>query len=221
MTEPTTWTRRRVLTATGTVTAAALAGCNTGATGADPTDSPTATEHEDEHDDEHDDDHGTDTHEEEAQHEHGGHLPEEPSAAASVEMVSTDAGNHHFAPHVAWIEPGGTVTWTLESGVHTATAYAAGNDLPARVPEGTEAWDSGSLSEEGATYERTFEEPGVYDYVCTPHRSVGMIGTVVVGEPDPHEQQGLTEPGDSLGEKERHKIEELNGSVKELLGDSH
>jgi pseudoazurin len=28
----------------------------------------------------------------------------------------------------------------------------------------------------------TFEQEGIYVYVCTPHASMGMIGIVVVGE---------------------------------------
>lgn len=238
----TAWTRRRVLTAGGIATVAALAGCTSGASndgsgaGATPTPTPTeAGHHDDDHggDEHHDDDgHGGDehhddghsdtaTHEEEAQHEHGGGLPEEPAASATVAMVTTEDGGQHFEPHIVWVEQGGTVTWELESGVHTATAYAPENDLPQRVPEDGAAFDSGTVSEAGATFEQTFETPGVYDYVCTPHRSLGMIGTVVVGEPDAHGQPGLEEPGSDLGAKERHKLEELNGRVNEMLGHTH
>ena len=30
-------------------------------------------------------------------------------------------------------------------------------------------------------FSHTFETPGIYYYVCTPHKSMGMIGLVVVG----------------------------------------
>jgi plastocyanin len=217
-----TWTRRRVLTAAGTATIAGLAGCSTsaGGDGDDPTTTPTGADEggNEHHDDEHSD---TATHEEEAQHEHGGGLPEEPAASATVSMVTTEDGAQHFEPHVVWVEQGATVTWELESGTHTATAYAAANDLPQRIPDGGAAFDSGVVSEAGATFEQTFETPGVYDYVCTPHRTVGMIGTVVVGEPDAHGQPGLEEPASDLQEKERHKLEELNGQVDEMLGHTH
>lgn len=228
----TAWTRRRVLTAAGTATIVGLAGCSTsaGGDGDDPTTTPTGTDEggDEQHDDGHgDDEHGGDehddtaTHEEEAQHEHGGGLPEEPAASATVSMVTTEDGGQHFEPHVVWVEQGATVTWELESGTHTATAYTAANDLPERIPEGGAAFDSGTMSEAGATFERTFETPGVYDYVCTPHRTVGMIGTIIVGEPDAHGQPGLEEPDSDLHEKERHKLAELNDRVNEMLGHSH
>ncbi|WP_255197342.1 cupredoxin domain-containing protein [Halorarius litoreus] len=226
------WTRRRVLTATGIATVVGLSGCTSGpgvgqpTATPTPTPSPTATRADDDHHEEgghheEEDHHDTPTHEEDPQHEHDGPLPEAPAASASVEMLTTESGQHHFEPHIVWVEEGGTVSWELTSGVHTATAYAEGNRLPQRVPEGTEAWDSGMVSEVGATFEHTFDTPGVYDYVCTPHRSVAMSGTVVVGHPDPHDQPGLSEPGSGLGERERHKLEELNEMVNEMLGHTH
>src|SRR5262249_44641322 len=36
------------------------------------------------------------------------------------------------------------------------------------------------LSTTGATYEHTFTQAGTYPYFCTPHRSIGMTGTIVV-----------------------------------------
>jgi plastocyanin len=32
----------------------------------------------------------------------------------------------------------------------------------------------------GQTFTKTFDQPGVYRYVCTPHERNGMIGTVIV-----------------------------------------
>jgi len=32
-------------------------------------------------------------------------------------------------------------------------------------------------------FEYTFEKPGTYDYYCIPHKSVGMVGRIVVGSP--------------------------------------
>jgi hypothetical protein len=113
------------------------------------------------------------------------------------------------------------VTWTNESGSHSATAYAPANDRPRRVPEAAEAFDSGTLTEEGATFEHTFEEPGVYDYYCTPHESTGMIGSVIVGEPEAHGQPGLAEAQDEIPEGAREKIHSLNEKVNEALGHAH
>ena len=42
-------------------------------------------------------------------------------------------------------------------------------------------FDSGeTVSEEGTTFEHTFEEAGTYTYVCTPHKTVGMKGAIHV-----------------------------------------
>jgi hypothetical protein len=50
-------------------------------------------------------------------------------------------------------------------------------------PDGAEAFDSRILSEQGATFEHTFETAGTYDYFCTLHKGLNMVGRIVVGEP--------------------------------------
>ena len=63
------------------------------------------------------------------------------------------------------VPAGTTVTWTNNDPVaHTVTDV-------------NQAWDSG-LFDQGATYSKTFAEPGTYDYYCIPHPM--MIGRVVV-----------------------------------------
>ncbi|AWB28710.1 hypothetical protein HARCEL1_10760 [Halococcoides cellulosivorans] len=131
---------------------------------------------------------------------------------STVEMVSNGDG-HHFHPHVLRIEPGETVTWTLESGVHTATAYASANDRPDRIPEAAAAWDSTTIAEEGAEFTKTFEITGVYDYFCRPHEAGGMLGSIVVGESS--DGPGLAAPQSALPEGARTKIESLNHEATE------
>jgi len=46
------------------------------------------------------------------------------------------------------------------------------------VPEGVEKFKS----KYNQDVEYTFEIPGIYAYWCTPHKSMGMIGFVVVGD---------------------------------------
>ncbi|MFC7230941.1 plastocyanin/azurin family copper-binding protein [Saliphagus sp. GCM10025308] len=36
------------------------------------------------------------------------------------------------------------------------------------------------LSDEGETFEHTFDETGTFTYYCSPHVSMGMKGAVVV-----------------------------------------
>jgi plastocyanin len=143
-----------------------------------------------------------------------------PSDTAEVRMITEDGG-YHFEPHVVRVNVGGTVTWHNESGSHSTTAYHPDNDQPQLVPDGVAAWDSGTVSEQGATFEHTFETEGVYHYYCTPHESLGMIGSVIVGEPDPHEQVALEEPPADKPERVREKLDELNGMIQTALGDDH
>ncbi|ELY61668.1 plastocyanin/azurin family copper-binding protein [Natronococcus jeotgali] len=152
-------------------------------------------------------------------HSHDGDVPESPSENAEVAMVSDDG--HYFNPHVVWIKPGGTVTWTLESGGHTTTAYHADVDKPQRIPDDAESWDSGILDEEGQTFEQTFDVEGVYDYFCQPHEGMGMVGSVIVGEPDSHEQPVLEPPQEDLPDGAREALEQLNDTANETLGHTH
>ncbi len=170
--------------------------------------------HHDEDDNHHDDD------QDEHGHNHDEGMPEEPSQTAEV-LLETAGQQYHYKPHIVWIEPGGTVTWRLESGSHDAVAYHPNNDKPLRMPEAADPWQTELLTEAGATGEHTFETEGVYNYYCTPHESLGMVGTVIVGEPDPHEQPALEDPQDSLPEGARAELSDLAENVNEVLGHTH
>ncbi|WP_276270789.1 halocyanin domain-containing protein [Haloarcula litorea] len=93
----------------------------------------------------------------------------------SVEVAVGAQGNNGafaYSPAAVRVSPGTEVvwTWTGEGGGHNV------------VSEGDGPLDSGSpVSEAGTTYSYTFEEPGIYEYYCTPHESLGMKGAVVVG----------------------------------------
>ncbi|WP_244605438.1 plastocyanin/azurin family copper-binding protein [Halorhabdus rudnickae] len=92
------------------------------------------------------------------------------------------AGKYVNTPAVVWLETGGTITWEIDGGSHSVTAYHPDNDRPRRIPENATTWDSGVLSD-GKTFEHTFETAGVYNYYCLPHESLGMVGLVIVGQP--------------------------------------
>lgn len=202
-----TQTRRRFLVGTaGTTLVLGLAGC-VSVGGSDTGNDETETEH---HGDE------TDSH----GHNHDEGTPEGPSETERV-MMRTEGSQQHYDPHIAWVETGGTVTWELESGQHNAVAYHPDNDKPRRIPEGAASWDTEMLSESGATASHTFETEGVYDYYCAPHEALGMVGTVIVGEPDAHDQPALEPPQDSLPEGARTELADLAEQVKEALGHTH
>jgi len=105
-------------------------------------------------------------------------------AAASVGLAGTAQAQrspvvsmetNQFDPIGLHVEPGTTVQFEIASGSHSATAYED------RIPDEATPFDSGTISE--GSFEHTFDEPGTYDYYCQPHRSMGMVGRIVVGEP--------------------------------------
>lgn len=98
-------------------------------------------------------------------------------------MMVTEGSDYYFEPIGLHVEPGTTVTWVNESGAHSSTAYSEDNGKTQMIPDEAESWDSGILSESGATFEHTFEVEGTYNYYCTPHETLGMVGRIVVGEP--------------------------------------
>lgn len=198
MTDDSTLTRRRTLTLTGGALVIGLAGC----VGTPSTNEQTSEPADDDHDDDHDVAIGA------------------PEDAAEVRMVTNDTGTH-FEPHVVRVNVGGTVTFVNESGSHSTTAYHPDNGQPQLVPDGSAAWDSGILTDAGATFEHTFETEGIYHYYCIPHETVGMIGSIIVGEPDPHDEIAVEEPPADKPERVREKLEELNGMVRTALGDDH
>lgn len=160
---------------------------------------------EDEHDDH--------THDHDHDHELG-----DPASTVEVSMETHEDGSHHFVPHVVHIEVGGTVTWVNDSGSHDTVAYHPDTfGETRRIPSGTEPWQSEHLSEAGETFEWTFETEGVYDYVCTPHEGGGMVGTVVVGWPDPEDQPGPEPPAAERPADAADGLERYNDRVRELL----
>lgn len=232
MTNESLYTRRRMLSLSGTAAAIGLAGCSGGQAESDggsesteehsDSDGHNETESHDDSEDEHSEEEESHDDEEEG-HGEDSHQDEEigaPTETAQVNMITTD-GTYHFDPHVARVEVGGTVTFHNESGSHSATAYHPDNDQPQLVPDGAASWDSSLLSEAGATFEHTFETEGVYHYYCTPHETVGMIGSIIVGEPDAHGQPALEEPPQDKPESVTKKISELNTMCNEALGHGH
>lgn len=224
-------TRRQALRIASGVSLVGLAGCtglaneSTGGTTDDRGDATATGTHDDSHAGEteaasHDQGDG---HDDENGHDDGSSHGDEigdPVDHAEVAMITTDDG-YHFEPHVVRVTKGGTVTFVNESGDHTSTAYHSENERPLLMPEDAAPWDSELLTEDDATFEHTFETEGVYHHFCEPHEAAGMIGSVIVGEPDPHEQRALEDPPEDMPEEVRHKIESLNDTCNAALGHTH
>ena len=93
----------------------------------------------------------------------------------TVEMLNKrdDGAKMVYSEDITRIDVGDTVTWVPTSKGHNVEIIAA--------PEGYDIPKKSKLSKEVAI---TFDVPGVYLYQCTPHKTMGMIAIVVVGEGD-------------------------------------
>ncbi|WP_380681593.1 halocyanin domain-containing protein [Salinigranum sp. GCM10025319] len=80
-----------------------------------------------------------------------------------------NGGNLAFDPPAVRVSQGTTVvwTWTGMGGTHNVAAEDG-------------SFESELVTEEGHTFSHAFEESGTVEYVCTPHRALGMKGAVVV-----------------------------------------
>ena len=77
-------------------------------------------------------------------------------------------GSNYFSPTTVTIRAGQAVLWAFGSGTHNVLFDAVAG-APANC----------SLTSAG-TCRREFPTPGSYGFICGPHASAGMAGTVVV-----------------------------------------
>jgi plastocyanin len=102
--------------------------------------------------------------------------------ANTVDMV-TKGTTYYFDPIGLYVDTGETVTFRIESGNHSATAYTESNpgSDERRIPDGADGWNSTTLRR--GSFDHTFETEGTYDYYCIPHKRLAMVGRIVVGGP--------------------------------------
>ena len=96
------------------------------------------------------------------------------SYAAGVEVEMLNKLNNEFMVYskkIVKIDVGDTVFWKSTTPGHNVEFIKDG------VPEGVGKFKS-KLSKDT---EYKFTVPGIYAYWCTPHKSMGMIGFVIVG----------------------------------------
>lgn len=91
-----------------------------------------------------------------------------------------------FDPESVTVSTGTTVTWEFPSPGHNVCAYPEMHEKVS-IPDGADGFgsmeaggDRFATVEQGGTYEHTFETTGEFTYVCVPHASADMVGTVVV-----------------------------------------
>ena len=94
-------------------------------------------------------------------------------ADITIEMLNKrdDGAKMVYSQDVARIDVGDTITWTPTSKGHNVEFIA-----------GPDGWDIPKKSKNNKEVAITFDVPGVYVYQCTPHKAMGMIALVVVGE---------------------------------------
>ena len=94
-------------------------------------------------------------------------------------VVVAPGGEPVFEPQFLEIEPGTTVRFEWASGGHNIviTNQEAGGDWQG-VP-GTQ--------DEGFVHEHTFKKEGAYEFASEPAQEEGMVGVIVVGDPEPPE----------------------------------
>lgn len=94
---------------------------------------------------------------------------------ATVEMWNKDPDDKKrkmvFSQEIVTIEPGQSITWIATDKGHNVEFIDG--------PDGAKLAKKSKLSKDVTL---SFDTPGVYVYVCSPHASMGMIGIVVVGE---------------------------------------
>ena len=122
------------------------------------------------------------------------------AADITVDMLNKrdDGAKMVYSQDVVRIDVGDSVTWVPTSKGHNVEIIAA--------PDGYDIPKKSKLSKDVSI---TFDTPGVYLYQCTPHKTMGMLAVVVVGDGQ----------NDISGAKVRgKKAEEKLAELIELLG---
>ena len=98
------------------------------------------------------------------------------AADTTVEMLNKrdDGAKMVYSEDITRIDVGDTITWVPTSKGHNVEFIA-----------GPDGWKTPKKSKLNKEVEMTFDTPGVYLYQCSPHKSMGMIAIVIVGEADP------------------------------------
>ena len=95
------------------------------------------------------------------------------AADQTVEMLNRlNKESMVFEPKIVRVNVGDTVLWKATDKGHNVEFIKKG------VPEGVDKFKS----KYNKDTEYKFTIPGIYAYWCTPHKNMGMIGFVVVGD---------------------------------------
>ena len=115
----------------------------------------------------------------------------------TIEMLNKDGNKRMVYSHeILKIDLHDTVTWVPTSKGHNVQMMASPNNLKLR-------------SKNNKKVSIKFDTPGIYYYLCTPHKYMGMIGLVVVGKDISNKSQIESMIGKLRSKKVRKKLEDL------------
>lgn len=80
-----------------------------------------------------------------------------------------DVEDMEFDPAVLTVNVGDTIMWIWDEGFHTTTSSA--------IPSGATPWDQ-MIDQTNLMFMYIITVPGSYDYVCSYHASMGMVGHI-------------------------------------------
>jgi plastocyanin len=134
--------------------------------------------------------------------------------------VTVHVADDVFTPSAVTIQPGDTVRWVWDEGIHSTTSVAGS----------AETWDSG-VHTPSFTFDHTFTTLGTFSYYCSVHgfdrgngTAGGMSGTITVGAPaalqsiavtpvDPSLVVGATQQFTATGVFSDRSTRDLTGQV--------
>ena len=129
------------------------------------------------------------------------------SAQYEVKMLSSgNGGSMVFEPPVIKIQPGDSIKWLNANPGHNTVSI---NEM---IPSGAKTWN-GKMNEEIVV---EFTEEGVYGYKCAPHYILGMVGLVIVGNPESNLEQskGFAEQAQSKFAMNKNRFSEYFSLIK-------
>src|SRR3954467_441032 len=98
---------------------------------------------------------------------------------ALLATVTVHVADFAFTPKAVTIQPGDTVHWVWDEGLHSTTS----------VTGSAETWDS-DVHTPSFSFDHTFTQLGTFSYFCSVHgfdngngTAGGMSGTITVGAP--------------------------------------
>ena len=112
-----------------------------------------------------------------------------------------------YNPTIVEIEVGDTVSWIAESKGHNVQFVTAPNDIKFK-------------SKVSKDVDYTFTESGMYLYVCTPHKAMGMYGLVIVKKDGLYDLSNLKDIEASFekgSKKSKKRLNLMKDSIYELL----